>query len=134
MITAVQANQKESLIDREKAKPTFTGIQPNQQPMENQLESPLNALINEREQLPLDELPELQRESPLNAVINQRDPLTIQEASEQQMEYGLNAQLNGRKRTKVTEAPHQLESPMHALINGHILRRFWNSLRKQNKS
>jgi hypothetical protein len=134
MGTAVLAKKKERVITGEKVKPTSNEIRPDEQSMEKQLESPLNALINKREQLHLDELQDMQYESPLNATINQRDPLTISDATEQQMEYALNAQMNGRERTDVNETPLQRESPIHALINSHSFRRFWNSLRKEKNS
>jgi hypothetical protein len=79
MSTLTQTPKKEQILKR-KAQKAQAGSQERSQKgrdatgeMPQQCESPLYATVNQREQLPLDEIPAQQLESPLYAVINQRE-------------------------------------------------------------
>lgn len=80
-----------------------------------QIESPLQALINQREPLGLQDAAEQQRESPLQALINQREPVTLTHQSAQ-MESPLNALINGREALSLGE---QCEKTEQVPLYGH---------------
>ena len=103
---------------------TGYGRRPSQE-MPRQLESPLNALINRREPMYLDEIPAQQLESPLYGYINQREPISLDWVEADQLEFPLVAQINGRERQPVSCLPPQEESPLNALINRHDEPRTW---------
>jgi len=135
MSTMLQTPEKENVTESEQLeKPRAEPRHGQDRVMERQLETPLHALINQREPLFLDELPDIQLESPLNALINQRERLTLSEQAAHQSEFLLNAQMNQREQKHLDELPAQLEPPINALINRHGQRRFWRSPRNKTNS
>ena len=82
-----------------------------------QLESPLSALINQRQPVCLDTLPDLQVESPMCALVNQRQPLQQSQLPAVQLESPIHALINGREQKHLDELPPQQESPLYTLVN-----------------
>ena len=77
--------------------------------MPRQLETPLNALINRRDRMYLDEIPALQLESPLSALINRRNRISLDCRQATQHESPLSALINEWERQSLDR--DLLESP-----------------------
>ena len=131
MSTLTQAPEKERVLDRKAQKAQAGSLERPKKgravsnEMPHQLESPLNATINQREPLPLDALPAQQLESPLYATINQRKQATLAQLEAQELEYPLHAAINQRPQQPFADLPAQKESPLNAAINGHAEQKTW---------
>jgi hypothetical protein len=111
VISQGQKSARPRLPRKSKAAPIETDEQLRQ------LESPLSALINHRQAVYLDTLPDLQVESPMCTLVNQRQPLQIGQVPAIQLESPIHALINGREQRHLDELPQQQESPLYALVN-----------------
>ncbi len=81
------------------------------------MESPMVALVNQRQAAFLDVLSEQQEESPLYALVNQRQAQQLSQSPSIQLESPIHALINGREQRQLDELPAQQESPLYALVN-----------------
>lgn len=111
VISRGQKSAQPRLPHKSKAAPVETDEQ------SRQLESPLSALINHRQAVYLDTLPDLQVESPMCTLVNQRQPLQQSQTPAVQLESPMHALINGREQKHLDELPPQQESPLYTLVN-----------------